>query len=608
MYFCLKELGASRIASLIGSIIFLNCGFFVGNTEHFAHINCLAYLPLALLAVNKLTKAPSLIKLSIGSLVIPLIAFSGYPTMLIQSIYLMFMFGVLRILFIDNNSGKSALKRIIYLVSFFLLGICLSAILLLPVFENAGLSVRASGVPIESIKANSFPIDYLGGLWFPFLATMDFLPFHVEITLRNVSIGIIGLFMALFFLFTNKSKLKWSLLTLICLALIMMLGMNTVLYKVIIKIVPFLKYVRHPAIDYRATFLLLLCLCVGIGADGIFLIKKRGSRKLFFSLGLFIAIGFYIAVYLSTKHKIDILTLSTLRYPGILLSFLFVLAIIFLCRVLTKKYFAVLLILFCVIDSAYWTKVNFATVAGHISNKAREGINYSERNRNTSVSAPVSFTRREGVYPISLRDNFACYFKYFTNTGYDPFILKRYDDLMRSPRRGIVTDNFRVKPIYTIKILRDEKSVLKCINDGEDLTKVALINETDVENVGVINELKRILPSDHTAFDAKIIRYTPNEIEYKISTDAPVLVFFNEIYYPGWQLYYGKKRMPLFNINHTFRGTYLEPGEYRLKMFFSPISFKIGLAITFLAIIFVCCSIFLWFAKRNVKPPIIRSS
>ena len=70
-------------------------------------------------------------------------------------------------------------------------------------------------------------------------------------------------------------------------------------------------------------------------------------------------------------------------------------------------------------------------------------------------------------------------------------------------------------------------------------------------------------------FLGKII--SPNKIEYEISLKKPAMLFFNEIFYPGWKLIDEEGNInPVIRINYAFRGTYLDEGHYKLIMCFSP--------------------------------------
>ena len=122
-----------------------------------------------------------------------------------------------------------------------------------------------------------------------------------------------------------------------------------------------------------------------------------------------------------------------------------------------------------------------------------------------------------------------------------------------------------------------------------ELTKVIkVINQKDIKNMDLLQKLKQLSSKESNNFSARIIHYDPNSIFYEVTTTAATVIFFNEIYYPGWHMFCADKELPLFRINHAFRGTYLEAGSYQLKMVFLPLSFIVGLIIS------ICCFTFMF--------------
>lgn len=159
---------------------------------------------------------------------------------------------------------------------------------------------------------------------------------------------------------------------------------------------------------------------------------------------------------------------------------------------------------------------------------------------------------------------------------------------MKTRARPIINEDFRVIPIQRIRFFDNEIAVLRALHEDADLHEVALINYQDIKDVELLRKLKR-LPSplkDKILFSSDITCYEPNIIHYCISSDRAAILFFNEIYYPGWTLKDDGREIPLFRVNHTFRGAYLEPGQYQLSMTFSPKSFKVGLSATILGLTF----------------------
>lgn len=142
------------------------------------------------------------------------------------------------------------------------------------------------------------------------------------------------------------------------------------------------------------------------------------------------------------------------------------------------------------------------------------------------------------------------------------------------------------------RIIDGEDEIMREINQGIDLRKSALINKNEIKSQDLVAKFKKLTSPEQDNFEGKVINFSPDSIKYNISLEHPAIIFFNEIYYPGWILEEEGKEIPLFRINLAFRGAYLPAGHHDLVMSFSPISFKIGLIISSLSVVF-CLSVFI---------------
>jgi len=72
----------------------------------------------------------------------------------------------------------------------------------------------------------------------------------------------------------------------------------------------------------------------------------------------------------------------------------------------------------------------------------------------------------------------------------------------------------------------------------------------------------------------------PNNIELDTTTSVPAYVVLSEVYYPGWHAEVDGRAAKILPANFAFRAVYLEPGTHRVRMFFQPASWALGLAIS----------------------------
>ncbi len=86
---------------------------------------------------------------------------------------------------------------------------------------------------------------------------------------------------------------------------------------------------------------------------------------------------------------------------------------------------------------------------------------------------------------------------------------------------------------------------------------------------------------------AEIIKYAPNEVIVKACVKAPKFLVLSDSYYPGWKVYVDGRPDKIYTANYIVRAVYLAPGEHIARFVFDPFSFKLGLCISFAAIIFI---------------------
>ena len=102
--------------------------------------------------------------------------------------------------------------------------------------------------------------------------------------------------------------------------------------------------------------------------------------------------------------------------------------------------------------------------------------------------------------------------------------------------------------------------------------------------------------SDCNLQPATITNYMPNEVFIHASPDEPGWLVLADSYFPGWKAYrqisndkYQISNQPpeteltIYRANGNFRAVYLEPGDWTIRFKYTPMSFKLGLYVSFLA-------------------------
>jgi hypothetical protein len=121
---------------------------------------------------------------------------------------------------------------------------------------------------------------------------------------------------------------------------------------------------------------------------------------------------------------------------------------------------------------------------------------------------------------------------------------------------------------HTAKILRILSS-----SDFDPLKQV-LLNEK------ISSEMNR-----RSGGEAKIVRYSNNNVVIDASLDGSGILVLTDTFYPGWKVLVDGKESRILQANHFFRGVQLSPGNHTVEFKYVPLSFKVGLAISLFTII-----------------------
>ncbi|MDQ3702153.1 MAG: YfhO family protein [Chloroflexota bacterium] len=83
----------------------------------------------------------------------------------------------------------------------------------------------------------------------------------------------------------------------------------------------------------------------------------------------------------------------------------------------------------------------------------------------------------------------------------------------------------------------------------------------------------------------EIVRYSPQELELETESDAAALLVVWDSYYPGWRATVDGFPAPVLPANVVFRGVPLPAGAHRVRLWFDPLSVKLGFAVSAIAIL-----------------------
>jgi uncharacterized membrane protein YfhO len=73
-----------------------------------------------------------------------------------------------------------------------------------------------------------------------------------------------------------------------------------------------------------------------------------------------------------------------------------------------------------------------------------------------------------------------------------------------------------------------------------------------------------------------ITQYAPERITATVKLEAPAVVVFSEMYYPGWQVYVDGARQDVLVADVAFRGVQAGAGAHTIELRYEPRSLVIG--------------------------------
>jgi len=346
-YYVTFLLTKSSFAGITAALIFSLSGYFINRIAlgHVTVIHAAALVPWLFYFVEKgIQNTQKRFFIFVGS-TLGLQILSGDPQINFYSAFFITIYFFIRYLqkFRIKNTSDYFKPFFFYsLIPLFAFGI--GAAQLLPSFEFKLLSDRASN-SYEFASYMSFPFDN----FFSFLIPFNDSVFISKDWEYGCYVGILTIILSLIGWLSSNSNQKWNFGVIIILALTMMLGEYTPIYKFYYRYVPLISTFRIPA---RCVVILILILSIlsGIGAQFVF--EKNFNRKNFIAIvGLLFVCA--IVIFLSAwKYDISFLSKGLIRSICIILTASLFFSLLFFVKDRKKLKFLCLIIFFIDLYSA----------------------------------------------------------------------------------------------------------------------------------------------------------------------------------------------------------------------------------------------------------------
>jgi O-antigen/teichoic acid export membrane protein len=106
---------------------------------------------------------------------------------------------------------------------------------------------------------------------------------------------------------------------------------------------------------------------------------------------------------------------------------------------------------------------------------------------------------------------------------------------------------------------------------------------------------------------ASITGYGFNEVTVEVNLPHAGYLVLADNWFPGWRAYDtqpggGEQEISLYRANGTFRAVALSPGQHTVRFKYTPLSFKLGLFISFMAGVVLLLVLSYWLWRRFYRP------
>lgn len=637
-YLLLRYWKVSRIASLMGGIIFAFSGFSIIWSQWNAHVLVAAFTPLLLLFVDKWVRRGLVVNGIFISIIIALQILSGYPQLVFYSLVSLGLLWFVRL-----EKSRKYLFRTFVLGIFILLGVGISAFQILPGAELLSLSQR---------EIEPHPFDWA---FLPFMKVItflapDFFGNHStnnywgpqDYTSNTGFVGVVAVTLALFSLSLLKKmpEVRFSfLLLVISLSLSFPSPLSIFLWKS--GVFGFQAASAHRAL---VLFNFSVALLASFGADHFLKSKEvkwvKSILPSVIVLSSFFVYSFLFLYVLPQNSTVNpeklFVGLKNLVFP----VFILVVATItlwFASKRNEGKRLLFLTILFFIMTAELfrfgWKFTPFTP--RHLAYPETPILSYLK-----SKEKPFRVTGSK-VIPINMRMPY----KLETPEGYDAVyplkasrflaVLNANDSSAGMVRRYALIDNDTshlldlLNTRYYLTLKKDDKNgpSLDGLRSKYDTNRFDVAFED--KSVAIL-ESKSVLPRSFMVYDWEEIRHEENSLkvllnpEFPFSTkvileetvDAPRvlnkvdyrvvyrinketesivavttekkgILFMSDAWYPGWQAYIDGQETKIYRANFAFRAVIVPEGKHEVRFIYQPKSFFDGFKISIASSIFL---------------------
>ncbi len=187
--------------------------------------------------------------------------------------------------------------------------------------------------------------------------------------------------------------------------------------------------------------------------------------------------------------------------------------------------------------------------------------------------------------------------KYFLTKGDSGPVSSKYK-LIFDNHNFKVYENTNVFPrafmVYDYEIIADKKQSLDYLKENDfKLRDKVIVNNPLKSNIN------KIAYSSDVNNSVSFIKYENDFVKLRIKTDSVGILVFSDIFMPGWRVYIDGEIDNIFLANYAFRGVLIPEGEHIIVFKYKPVSYSIGMVLSFLGFIFAI--LFMVIGKKKSK-------
>lgn len=461
-----QKLNFNKAISSILAISYISSGFIVGNAQHLTWIYAAVFIPWLIYLYIDL-RCELYIKSLLAFLVLNYFFLSSsYPAFAIV-LYYAIIIDQLILLIIQPEKMMFIKSRIILVISIIITTIPISY----SIISSAEYFSRGTGITIEKALQHPFSINSTMSFLFPFSSfkSSDF--FKTDLSMANGYFGVFGFIILLFGCFRKLNKIEILLLTLTLLFLLISFGDSTPIRALLYKYVPGFNLFRFPSL-FRLFFIITALLFIGKTIEWIQLNNKWYRFRILLLTILIISLS---TLLLNRNEIVIINDLEKFSFKQHILFQLLIHIILISVLFIKKNFNNVFLIAIVSLDLLISVQLN--SFASMVLNVKSSEVDKLIANRDQSIEIPASTPLYSHIdqayeYRWPLNWNMNCYFGEIAVDGYNPFVLKTFNELADSKYRDSIWSN----AFYYVSNKNNSSAELKSFRINEIKFKVNNIN------------------------------------------------------------------------------------------------------------------------------------